>query len=180
LLHGGAVEGSKQFRHAVSSIVPGSHHRTLPQELWWQRSEAGGWQVCTLTGHTEPVTKVEFSDDGAQAISGSHRDGTVRGAGTREGPGGMMGVVRMRPWYGREGLTRVGSAGTLLGRRVRNAGAPGRSLAVCLRQGPFQPGQDQPARTHDRSSGAGEGGHAANHRAPPRPWGASRRRTKSR
>ena len=48
------------------------------QELCWRWSEAGaGWQVCTLTGHTRGVTEVEFSDDGAQAISGSD-DRTVR------------------------------------------------------------------------------------------------------
>ena len=83
------------------------------------------WQVCTLTGHTDVVTQVTFSDDGAQAISGS-RDGTVRGVGTREGQGGMLGGVRICPWYGREGLTWVGCAGALLGRHVRHAGARGR------------------------------------------------------
>ena len=36
------------------------------------------WQVCTLAGHSECVDRVAFSDDGAQAISGSD-DGTVRG-----------------------------------------------------------------------------------------------------
>ena len=41
LLHGGAVEGSEQFRHNILSIVPGCHHRSLPQELCWQSSEAG-------------------------------------------------------------------------------------------------------------------------------------------
>ncbi|KAJ1476720.1 hypothetical protein T484DRAFT_1965043, partial [Baffinella frigidus] len=44
--------------------------------------------MWTLTGHSERVDQVEFSDDGAQAISGSI-DGTVRGPWTREGPGGM-------------------------------------------------------------------------------------------
>ena len=39
--------------------------------------------MCTLTGHTGVVDQVAFSDDGAQAISGSY-DNTVRGAGTRE------------------------------------------------------------------------------------------------
>jgi WD40 repeat protein len=27
------------------------------------------WQVCTLTGHSDTVHRVEFSDDGAQVIS---------------------------------------------------------------------------------------------------------------
>ena len=33
LLQGGAVEGSEKFQHNISSIVPGAHHRSLPQEL---------------------------------------------------------------------------------------------------------------------------------------------------
>ena len=31
---------------------------------------------CTLTGHSGSVTRVQFSDDGLQVISGSY-DGTV-------------------------------------------------------------------------------------------------------
>jgi WD40 repeat protein len=34
------------------------------------------WQVCTLTGHSDFVGQVAFSDDGAQVISAS-RDDTV-------------------------------------------------------------------------------------------------------
>jgi WD40 repeat protein len=35
------------------------------------------WQMCTLTGHSSYVTRVQFSDDGAEVISASN-DGTVR------------------------------------------------------------------------------------------------------
>jgi WD40 repeat protein len=34
-------------------------------------------QECTLTGHSDWVTRVQFSDDGAEVISASE-DGTVR------------------------------------------------------------------------------------------------------
>jgi WD40 repeat protein len=34
--------------------------------------------MCTLTGHSGPVTRVQFSDDGAEVISASSQDGTVR------------------------------------------------------------------------------------------------------
>jgi len=37
------------------------------------------WQVYTLSGHSDSVSRLQFSDDGAQAISGSDDD-TVRGA----------------------------------------------------------------------------------------------------
>ena len=37
------------------------------------------WQVYTLPGHSDSVVRLQFSDDGAQAISGSD-DGTVRGS----------------------------------------------------------------------------------------------------
>ena len=37
------------------------------------------WQVYTLPGHSTSVFRLEISDDGAQAISGSIDD-TVRGA----------------------------------------------------------------------------------------------------
>jgi len=76
---------------------------------------------CPLAGHSYDVTQVEFSDDGAQAISRSEGDGTVRGPGTRAVPGGMCASV---PGMVEEGLTWVGCAGLLLGRRVRHAGAP--------------------------------------------------------
>ena len=35
------------------------------------------WQVCTLTGYSGGVTRVQFSNDGAEVISASD-DGTVR------------------------------------------------------------------------------------------------------
>ena len=38
------------------------------------------WQVYTLPGHTYWVSGLEISEDGAQAISGSDDDDTVRGA----------------------------------------------------------------------------------------------------
>ena len=76
------------------------------------------------------VTQVKFTVDGAQAISGSH-DGTVRVAWEEGGSRRhIWGGVRVCPWYGREGLTWVVSAGAVLGRRVRHAGAPGRCLGV--------------------------------------------------
>ena len=33
---------------------------------------------CTLTGHSALVTRVQFSDDGAEVISASREDDTVR------------------------------------------------------------------------------------------------------
>ena len=58
--------------------------------------------MCTLTGHTDAVAHVVFSDDGAQAISGSH-DNTVRGVGTREGQGGMLGGCASIPGMAEKG-----------------------------------------------------------------------------
>ena len=40
------------------------------------RACLGHEQECTLTGHSDSVTRVQFSDDGLQVISSS-RDGTV-------------------------------------------------------------------------------------------------------
>jgi len=37
------------------------------------------WQVYTLPGHSGSVSRLQFSDDGVQVISGSEDD-TVRGA----------------------------------------------------------------------------------------------------
>ena len=41
--------------------------------------ERVGWQVRTLMGHTKPVTRAQFSDDGKHIFSMSS-DGTVRGS----------------------------------------------------------------------------------------------------
>ena len=45
----------------------------MPDMIW---SYSGRGQECTLTGHSDIVTRVQFSDDGLQVISGSD-DGTV-------------------------------------------------------------------------------------------------------
>ena len=45
----------------------------MPDMIW---SDSGRGQECTLTGHSNWVTRVQFSDDGLQVISGSD-DGTV-------------------------------------------------------------------------------------------------------
>ena len=101
-MHGGAV-----------SQILGLFSRSLMHSVAWQiwtsaSHDRQGSCICTLegkhyetvvvnaecpvTGHSREVTCVAFSDDGAQAISGSD-DGTVRGYGTREGPGGMCASV---------------------------------------------------------------------------------------
>ena len=41
------------------------------------RARLGHEQECTLTGHSGIVTRVQFSDDGLQVISGGSSDGTV-------------------------------------------------------------------------------------------------------
>ena len=45
----------------------------MPDMIW---SDSGRGQECTLRGHSCSVTRVQFSDDGLQVISGSN-DGTV-------------------------------------------------------------------------------------------------------
>ena len=45
----------------------------MPDMIW---SDSGRGQECTLWGHSGVVTRVQFSDDGLQVISGSD-DGTV-------------------------------------------------------------------------------------------------------
>ena len=45
----------------------------MPDMIW---SDSGRGQECTLRGHSGSVTRVQFSDDGLQVISGSN-DGTV-------------------------------------------------------------------------------------------------------
>jgi len=34
-------------------------------------SDDGGWQVCTMTGHSDMVNSVDFSVDGKRVVSGS-------------------------------------------------------------------------------------------------------------
>ena len=47
------------------------------------------WQVCTLPGHSDSVSRLQFSDDGVQAISGSDND-TVRDPDARQSQGCMV------------------------------------------------------------------------------------------
>ena len=104
LLHGGAVSQilglfSRSLMHSVawqiwtsaSHDCQGSCICTMPNKDKDNETVVVNAE-CPVTGHSREVNCVAFSDDGAQAISGSD-DGTVRGYGTREGPGGMCASV---------------------------------------------------------------------------------------
>jgi len=95
---------------------------------------------CTLRGHSGPVTQVQFSDDGLQAISGS-RDVTV----FPDYPRAMSQAPQDHP----ESSWRNHPTGVLLGRGLRPASAEdfGGQVRVCRgrkRQAPDGP-------THPRS-----------------------------
>ena len=83
------------------------------------------WQVYTLSGHSDSVSRLQFSDDGAQVISGSDDD-MVRGAWYKALPRlhGVVVIINCS-WLGM-GADVGGLAGALLGHRVRQGGAPGR------------------------------------------------------
>ena len=97
------------------------------------RGPAGQFEV-TRTRHSNWVSRLQFSDDGAQAISGSH-DGTVRGAWYTALPRLHALVVIISISRLGMGADVGGLAGALLGHRVWQGGAPGRWLEVCLRRG---------------------------------------------
>ena len=106
------------------------------------------WQVYTLPGHacrgparpgevsrfrhSNSVSRLQFSDDGAQAISGRDND-TVRGAWYTALPRLHALVVIISSSRLGMGADVGGLAGALLGHRVWQGGA--RWLEVCLRRG---------------------------------------------
>ena len=116
------------------------------------------WQVYTLPGHSGSVRRLQFSDDGTQAISGSIDD-TVRGAWFKALPRLHGLVVIINSSRSGMGADVGGLAGALLGHRVRQGGAPGRWLGVCLRRG-----RRENWATDKQSLSEGQRQRAADHR----------------